>query len=254
MSDELQPCKAEPRSKYMIKDQKLNNLASGSRFWKNPVVPVWSLFINEYSHLFFEIDSDFATSRRDFIENMDTHVPTCLCGRFLHQLFHHVDTGADNTLTGTLPMGKQAMLHGIVRRRVGWIMRHPYFQASLLRKSFEFRFEEVGACTRASTPSTPEQERAGVRIVCLTLCMPPLTPAVTRKFTGIGACPPVDRPMILLQIIKAMWDDPPWRQTWEVMVKRFHDPVCVQRAGTVQMTDQLFCFVSLRRIGLGRPA
>ena len=134
-------------------------------------------------------------------------------------------------------MWKQAMLNGIVLRRVSWIMRHPYLQARLLRKPCEFCFEEVGACTMASTPITQEQERAGVRIVCLTLCMPPLTQAVTRKFTGIVARPQVDIPMILLQIINAMWDDHPLRQTWEVMVKRFHDPLCVPRAGTVQMTS-----------------
>jgi hypothetical protein len=145
-------------------------------------------------------------------------------------------------------------LLGIVLRRVGWIMRHPYLQASLLRKPFECRFEEAGAYTMASSPITQEQQRAGVRIVCLTLCMPPLTQAVTRKFTGIVARPQVDIPMILLQIINAMWDDHPLRQTWEVMVKRFHDPLCVQRAGTVQMTDQLFFFVSMLRMGLGLPA
>lgn len=185
---------------------------------------------------------------------MNTHVQTCFRGRFLHPLFHPFDTGEDNALTGTLQMWKQAMRNGMVWRRVGWIMRHPYLQASLLRQPCEFRFEEVGACTMASSPLTPEQSRAGVRIVCLTLCMPPLTQAVTRQFTGSVARSHVDIPMMLLQIIKAMGDDHPLRQTWEVMGKRFHDPWCVQCAGTVQSTDQLFLFVSLLRSGLGLPA
>jgi hypothetical protein len=93
-----------------------------------------------------------------------------------------------------------------------------------------------------------------MRIVCLPLCMPPLTQAVTRQFTGIVARPQVDLPMMLLQIINSMWDAHPWRQTWKVMVTRFHDPLCVQRAGTVQMTDQRLFFVSMLRLGLGLPA
>ena len=103
-------------------------------------------------------------------------------------------------------------------------------------------------------PLTPEPSRAGVRIVCLTLGMPPRTPAVTRQFTGIVARSQVDIPMMLRQILKAMGDDHPVRQTWEVMVKRVHDPWCGPCAGTVQMTDQLLFFVSLLRIGLGLPA
>ena len=88
---------------------------------------------------------------------MNTHLQACFRGRFLHQFFHYFHTAEDNALTGTLQMWKQAMLNGIVLRRVGWLMRHTSLQASLLRQPFEFRFEEVGACTIASTPITQEQ-------------------------------------------------------------------------------------------------
>ena len=78
--------------------------------------------------------------------------------------------------------------------------------------------------------------------------------AVTRQFTGIVARSQVDIPMMLRQILKAMGDDHPVRQTWAVMVKRVHDPWCGPCAWTVQMTDQRLFVVSLLRIGLGLPA
>lgn len=229
-------------------------LARVSRFWKNPGVPVWSLVSTDHSPLFFASGSDGATSRLDLIEKMHTHVQTCCRGRILSQLFPHFDPGEDHALTGTLQLGQQAMLQGSGRRRVGWIMRPPYRHASLLRQPCECRVEEVGACTMAASPITPAQPRAGVRIVCLPWCRPPLRQAVTRTCTGIVARPHGDRPLMLLQRIHAMGADHPWRPTWEVMVTRGHDPWGVPRAGTVQMTEHRFFFVARLRSGGGLPA
>ena len=66
------------------------------------------------AHLLLELISYFPANLIELIKNMDKNLQASLGLSFLHELFHHVDTGENHALASPSHMGKQAMLNWIV--------------------------------------------------------------------------------------------------------------------------------------------
>ena len=65
-------------------------------------------------HVPLEIIRHFATRLIELIKNMDKDFQASTGLRLLHEVFHHVNTGENDTLTRPREMGKEAMLNRIV--------------------------------------------------------------------------------------------------------------------------------------------
>ena len=151
-------------------------------------------------------------------------------------------------------MGKQALLKRVVRRRVRRIRRDPHLPASFLGERFEVRFEPGGTCSITAAPIAQEQQRGRLRGVMPTVGVPPLAKAVTGQLTGVVTRAQVDRAASLLEVISAVRDRDPVRQTRQVMLPCFHEALRREGAGAIEIADQRFFFVSMLRSGLGPAA
>jgi hypothetical protein len=130
-----------------------------------------------------------------------------LCGRSRHEVLDESHTAADDALTRTCQMWKQAMLDrvvfGRVRRRVGDSNLHAY----LLHDLGEVLLEQIWACAIAPASIAQEPKRIGLAIAGASVVVPPLAEAVTGQLTRVMAGAQGDIPMILPQIVNTVRDD-----------------------------------------------
>jgi hypothetical protein len=66
------------------------------------------------SHVPLEIIRNFAICLIELIKNMDKDFQAPPGLRLLHEVFHHINTGENDTLACPGEMGKEAMLNRIV--------------------------------------------------------------------------------------------------------------------------------------------
>ena len=65
-------------------------------------------------HLVLKIISDFAARLIELIKDMDKDFQASIGLSLLHEVFHHVNAGENDTLASPGDMGKEAVLNRIV--------------------------------------------------------------------------------------------------------------------------------------------
>ena len=79
-----------------------------------------------------EINRHFTTRLIELIKNMDKDFQASTGLSFLHKVFHHVNTGENDTLASPGEMGKEAMLNRIVLGTIRRIMGNPDLNADFI--------------------------------------------------------------------------------------------------------------------------
>ena len=132
------------------------------------------------------------------------------------------------------------MLDGIVFGTIGWVMSNPDDNTDFFGQLLQVFFEDVVARTIASSSVTQDQNGCGVRIVILSLDIPPISDRITGKFASVLAGTQGDEAGVSFEIIDAVRDDHPFSQAGKVVVQGLQFFQGVQVTVTIEIAQILF--------------
>ena len=170
------------------------------------------------AHIFFEIISYLATSVIDFVNDMNESLQASLGVGFFHQLFNQFNRGEDHALAGASKVREKAMFNRVVFGTVGRIMGDTDFETDFVDQVLEVSFENVMPGTITPSPVTQDQNGGGFGVEFLSISVPPMTKAITRKLTGVVASSDLDIANIEVQIVQTMRNNDPACLALEIVI------------------------------------
>ena len=100
-----------------------------------------------------------------------------------------------------------------------------------------------------AAPIAPEPPRGHRRGALPTVGVPPLAKAVPGQLTGVVTRAPVDIAAMRREVLAAVRDRDPVRQTRHVMLQWCHEAWRLEGAWAIASAEQRLCFVAMLRIG-----
>ena len=200
------------------KDLADNNFPKLVCLWNGTIVPARKDVIEEDTHRFEEIRRTLFARRIDPRQNIHGHLQPLGGLRLFHEVLGDGDRMEHHTLTGPGHMGKEAVLDRVVLRTVGRILRHPDFQAHLIREGLQRLLEHMPIGGVAAPAIAQQQQAVGVGKVLMAMLAPPVGDAIAAEFTGVVTGVEVDIPFVPRHVINAMRNQFAFARAGKIMV------------------------------------
>ncbi len=115
------------------------------------------------------------------------------------------------------------------------------FDTDFVGQVLEVLFENVMAGTITATTVTRHQNGSGLGIMLFAISVPPVTKAITSKFTGVMAGPDLDIANIEAQIVQTMRNNDAFGKTGEIMIVGLDFFQSIQMSFSIEIA-QIFLF------------
>ncbi len=186
--------------------------------WESAVIPLGQEIIKDNAHVVPEICGYFTTGFVDLVNNMDKSFQSGLGAGFFHQFFDEFAAGEDHALASAGNMREETVFAGVVFRAIGWIVSNANFDPDFIGQCLQVLLEDVVAGTVTPAAIAKHENRSGVGIVVVAVCVPPMAKAIASEFTGIMTAAELDVADIETQVVETVRNADPSSIAVEIMV------------------------------------